>query len=275
MKRFISVFLALVILSVFSGCNSSGNANEFLETTNDDIFAGDVIENIPLKGSIAAETTTAPASESSTSPAATEPPETAETDSGEVTFDYDTIFFGSYEQDGNTANGAEPIEWIVIDTYENIHLVVSKYALDSMAYNSVSEHTTWLNSDARAFLNGDFLNTAFTKEEIKQIKPTIVTTATDDNGVTVDSIFLLSIEDVNTYFPTKYDLRAEATQYAKSRGAVIKNGYCGWWLRGAGDVTTVACRVNIGGKILTTADADGGVETTGYAIRPALRVVIP
>lgn len=39
----------------------------------------------------------------------TEYPDTATVD------DFDTVKFGKYEQDGNENNGAEDIEWIVIE----------------------------------------------------------------------------------------------------------------------------------------------------------------
>ena len=48
----------------------------------------------------------------------------------------DSIYFGDYEQDGDTENGKEMIEWIVLDEQEGSILVISKFALDAMAFNS-------------------------------------------------------------------------------------------------------------------------------------------
>ena len=46
----------------------------------------------------------------------------------------DTVSFGSYEQDNNTENGAEAIEWIVLDVEGENVLLLSKYGLDAQAY---------------------------------------------------------------------------------------------------------------------------------------------
>ena len=47
----------------------------------------------------------------------------------------DIIEFGSYEQDNTEANGAEPIEWRVLEVSGGSALAVSEYALDARAYN--------------------------------------------------------------------------------------------------------------------------------------------
>ena len=39
----------------------------------------------------------------------------------------DIITFGHYEQDNNLDNGAEPIEWIVLDVQDGKALLLSKY----------------------------------------------------------------------------------------------------------------------------------------------------
>ncbi len=47
----------------------------------------------------------------------------------------DIVNFGHYEQDGNTANGKEEIEWEVLKVESDRMLVISKYALDCKKYN--------------------------------------------------------------------------------------------------------------------------------------------
>ena len=42
----------------------------------------------------------------------------------------DTITFGTYEQDNNTSNGKEAIEWTVLDKNGMSVLLISKQALD-------------------------------------------------------------------------------------------------------------------------------------------------
>ena len=53
------------------------------------------------------------------------------------------IVFGSYEQDGNTKNGKEPIEWEVLGENDNGILVVSRYILDCQPYNKKSTGVFW------------------------------------------------------------------------------------------------------------------------------------
>ena len=59
----------------------------------------------------------------------------------------ETVLFGSYEQDGDAANGKEPIEWLVLARDGDKALLLSKYALDHQSfmpfYEPVTEPFTW------------------------------------------------------------------------------------------------------------------------------------
>ena len=55
----------------------------------------------------------------------------------------DYVFFGEYEQDNNTSNGKEDIEWLVIEAKNDKLFVISKYALDSKPYNKEDIDVTW------------------------------------------------------------------------------------------------------------------------------------
>jgi len=89
---------------------------------------------------------------------------------------YDSIYFGRYEQDNNSENGAEPIFWQVVPgKYENTLLLVSRYNLDYMPWNTThtgEEAVYWINSDVRTFLNEEFYQKAFTETEKKIIELT-------------------------------------------------------------------------------------------------------
>lgn len=54
-----------------------------------------------------------------------------------------TVSMGSYEQDGNTANGAEPISWIVLDVRGDKALLISQYCLDAAQFHSKQTAVTW------------------------------------------------------------------------------------------------------------------------------------
>ena len=140
----------------------------------------------------------------------------------------DIITFGTYEQDGNLANGTEDIEWIVITRDGNKALVISKYCLEQMPFNSTLASVTWKNSTIRAWLNSDFYNNAFSSEERSKI---FNTTFSTDGIETTDKVFLLDEEDAG-FLPISIR-KAEATDH-------VPTSYCYWFLRNTGSVSNVA-----------------------------------
>ena len=125
----------------------------------------------------------------------------------------DVITMGTYEQDGNTKNGAEPIEWMVLDEKDDRLLVISVKALETMAYddaNSFSSHIWWENCSLRKWLNKDFLSAAFSAGEQKNILSTKLTTE-DKHGTfeTKDQLFCLSLAELRQYFPTNESMMCE------------------------------------------------------------------
>ncbi len=76
----------------------------------------------------------------------------------------DEFTLGKYEQDNNFENGAEDIEWVVVnnDVVNNENdmiLAVSKYCLDNKAYNESESYasTDWEHCSLRQWLNDDFI----------------------------------------------------------------------------------------------------------------------
>ena len=58
--------------------------------------------------------------------------------------DFDSVVLGSYEQDGDTTNGKEGIEWLVLKKENNKALLFSKYILDYVEYSNILErYTVW------------------------------------------------------------------------------------------------------------------------------------
>ena len=105
----------------------------------------------------------------------------------------DIVTLGHYEQDGVIQNGEEPIEWIVldVDAAERKALVISKYSLDRLLYHSKYEPVTWETCDLRGVLNGEFLNTVFSSEEIDGILDSQL--HTEDNTAKGTSAYLLQL----------------------------------------------------------------------------------
>ena len=61
-----------------------------------------------------------------------------------------TVYFGRYEQDNNTANGKERIQWRILARDGNYALLLAEYSLDAQPYNTVSKDVTWETCTLRA-----------------------------------------------------------------------------------------------------------------------------
>ena len=189
-----------------------------------------------------------------------------------------SVFFGSYEQDNDTSNGKEDIEWIVLAKEGDKALVISKYALDCQLYDTAMSAVTWETCALRKWLNGPFLD-AFSAEELNSIIDTTVTAdknpsfSTPPGTDTVDKAFLLSIAEVNKYFGSDEARRCEPTAYAKAQGVWTSSkfsaagGTACWWLRSPGHLSDHAAIVLVEGTV--DMEGRGGFNILA-GIRPAL-----
>ena len=199
---------------------------------------------------------------------------------------WDCIYFGNYYQSNSSTK--EPIKWQVLSVHGNDAFLLADQNLDAKPYNEEDTDVTWATCTLRTWLNGTFLNTAFTSAEQAAIKNTTV--VNDDNPYydteggenTTDKVYLLSIAEAsntaygfNGEFRTESETReAKNTAYAKERGAWTEtsteyegNGY--WWLRSPGYYSFTASSVSNNGY-----GDDGGnfVNSVGRAVRPALHL---
>ena len=184
------------------------------------------------------------------------------------------IKFGAYEQDNNTSNGKEGIEWLVLEIKNGKALVISKYAFDCKPYNTSFTDSTWETCTLREWLNNDFINAAFSADERAMI-PTVTVSAdknpnyrTSPGKATQDHVFLLSITEANKYFSSDSARQCKPTNYAVNNGTSKSNsGNCWWWLRSLGFVQTTAAFVDIGGDVDKLGRA---VDYVSIAVRPAM-----
>lgn len=156
-------------------------------------------------------------------------------------------------------NGKE-IEWRVLDVKGDTALVLSETMLLRQPYNYINEPITWERSSIRKWLNSSFATDCFLAEERKRI--CIVQNENENNpfngtngGIdTEDTIFLLSISEVNRYLPKYFD---------RSIGPR-------WWLRTPGDTSNRAMYIG----------SDGQRQYFGYdvvsdlGVRPAMWIVL-
>ena len=185
-----------------------------------------------------------------------------------------TVFFGAYEQDNNTSNGKEDIEWQVLAKENDKILVISDKALDCQPYNNEKyAKVTWETCTLRKWLNTDFLDSAFSPDEKAKI-PTVTVSAdknpeysTNPGNATQDQVFLLSIPEVNEYFSHNNAGLCRLTDYA---AANTSYGWY-WWLRSPGEYQNLAAYVNYDGSV-----SNSGFEVSAdfVAVRPAMWISI-
>ena len=144
--------------------------------------------------------------------------------------EWDVVYFGNYWQEDTNGDGVSdknddktPISWRVLSVNGNDVFLMSDKILDY--YNeeiAVDIEKGWEKSSIREWLNKDFYNEAFNKDDRKSIKETNVIN-TDENN-TKDRIYLMSAEEaVNTGYgflgcrTAETDTRsARHTEYTKS-----------------------------------------------------------
>ena len=190
----------------------------------------------------------------------------------------DIVTFGRYEQDNDLTNGAEPIEWIVLDVQNGKSLLISRYALDCQPFNTTQTSVTWDRSTIRTWLNGEFLNDAFNSGSLACIKSTHVSATdgknptynTNPGSSTEDKVFLLSINEARNYFSSNQARQCAPTAYAESQGchANTDTGTCWWWLRSPGNSGNDAANVNNIGDTYYV----GNDVSVSYGVRPVIWV---
>ena len=185
-----------------------------------------------------------------------------------------TVTYGRYEQDNDTANGAEAIEWIVLANDGETATLISKYGLDVKPYNTERTDVTWEICTLRKWLNGEFLNAAFSAEERSKLETVTVTAdknpsySTNPGKDTQDTVFLLSIAEANVLLGGDDARKCQATAYATAQGAYVRdNCNSWWWLRSPGYNSDYAAFVLGYGSVRIYGDR---VDYGDCAVRPVI-----
>ena len=200
----------------------------------------------------------------------------------------DSFFMGYYEQDGDMRNGREPIEWVVLSKTDTKALVISKYALDCLPYDTEGDaDLTWETSTIRSWLNKIFYKNAFSKEEKALIlKSKIKTPGSEYEAqgcVTKDRVFLLSYDEVTDtkLFTDNNSRKTSITDYCRERGGgeagnpdentmtLEGKPACYWSLRSTQGYAWENDYVNLWGELFTIGEHF--VYYNGH-IRPAMYI---
>ena len=182
----------------------------------------------------------------------------------------------------------------MLETTGTDSILISSKILDGgRKYNDLYGECTWEGSSMRDWLNGtdaysinngefykeqlNFLNRAFSEEEISKIKTVNVsckdndTYKTDGGNDTEDLVYLLSVDEFAKYFTKEsgFNSMAYGTDYAKGRGlATDKNSAGIWWLRDPGAKTFMLATDRAG----NIAEGGYSVDDISEGIRPVIKV---
>jgi len=196
----------------------------------------------------------------------------------------DEVQFGAYEQDNNAENGAEAIDWMVLEVKDGKALLLSKYVLDVSYFYPDEASFYWYNCSVRQFLEGNFADRAFTDEEKAKMNLTNVKILPNDyyfddiptDGGMDSCIFILSIDELVSYLGED-GLKAAATEYAKNREGfginlpVLGDG-ASYWVRNYGCCFKAVGTITIEGEY----DPYGAFwwSSCSRGIRPAMWVTV-
>lgn len=169
----------------------------------------------------------------------------------------DTVYFGDY-------NGMT--DWKILAKGNGRVLILSDKCVSSMMYNEENEATTWETCSLRKWLNETYINEAFSESEKKFILSSKIkngknkTHGTAGGKDTMDSVFLLSLDEVNQYLP-------EIT----NRFATLADGTkTDWWLRSPGIYSKCAFNVSEVGTVYEM----GATTFSEAGVRPAMWIDI-
>jgi hypothetical protein len=198
-------------------------------------------------------------------------------------------------------------DWRVLAVEDGKALLISEDIIDLRAYNQGSDvdtETSWADCTLRAWLNNDFFNGAFSaQEKALVVETTVVTPENSRHGTsggpdTVDNVFLLSIQEAQSYFSSDADRVAvvgsmsEAQKEDLARRLEAEGSYMsyeeilmfdvegnigkplGWWLRSPGVQLYGPAEVRAEGWIYFDGNFGYKIERmagiTGAGVRPAL-----
>lgn len=189
--------------------------------------------------------------------------------------------FGRYPKDCEWQ--VAPLEWLSIDEDDDSMLLITKDVIDCRPIDSSQHKTTWEDCELRSWLNGGFLDSAFTDEERALLLPCVVKTKHNRKKTyfeTTDYAFILSREETERIFdplqlgeaqPTKvakqHDLIHHLASY-RNNGRITKKGAC-WMMRLPASLKTTPDMFD---PYADNCVGYGSTAENPHGIRPVIRV---
>lgn len=175
----------------------------------------------------------------------------------------DTFTFGNYVLVDSGNSKKQPVQWQVLRKDGSKILLVSKYVVDKKPYNSSNNKSiNWSNCTLRTWLNGTFMQNAFTQSE----RNTIVSNSNSSQSVnssyikTNDKVFLLTYNETQNYI-------SQDNRIAKTAKGVKVNT----WTRDR--YTRLTASSHAYGVIVGSGGSSGYDKVTvQYYLRPAMWV---
>lgn len=162
-----------------------------------------------------------------------------------------TITFGKYPF--NDDGSEEPLEWLEVASMDDKILVCSCHGIDAIPFNDTKQDNDFDSSSLAAWLKSDFVNRAFNDSEKMRIE---------------EGPFILTAQEVESYFPENNDRTISPSPYAAKRGVpLFKNGCSWWWLATPGSMKNTAAYTSYSGKVKLAGDF---VYLASVAVRPAI-----
>ncbi len=180
-----------------------------------------------------------------------------------------TFFLGETEQDNNTENGTEPIEWLILEKTEDKVFVICKKVIEWIPFSKYEDKAdeegieggsindfTW-NIDQNQ--QHDWLFNGLYKEGFTESEKEIIV---QTHNITTDSVligtwqlesddylYIPSKEEVETYIPDVANRKAEMTVFVAEKAKKNETEYICWSLRTEGPSSRYTSQILENGEL--------------------------
>lgn len=169
----------------------------------------------------------------------------------------------------------EPIKWqIIYDTKDNYYTILTEKVIDAQMFDASG--LNYEKSYIRKYLNNEFLNVAFTSEQIEKCIAYVTVNSTNydkEKFSFKDRLFILTYDEViaNYYgLNSNFARVRKPTDYALAKGVITSGQNALWWLRTTSSSTYGAVRGILGDG--STSDYFAHPDNKGCGVVPAVRV---